>query len=238
LYKSGKKTTILVQGEYLNAQLTPDFGIGALDSGRVLPTTIPISRFHNVLWAYNNVKQGSGSFTIEHKLNEDWQLSFAGSAQKTDVDSYGAGLPNVVSKTGDWNRTLARAHSIEKDITTQLNVNGKFVTGNIIHQLLFGTDFTRVATRTDAFRITSNGTVVTTYDKINILDPSLYTRRNDIPDAAVTTATTAPSNRVGIYTQDFISLTKKIKVLAGNGSNKDLHQRYTDYHPWCSNYSL
>lgn len=215
LYKLGKKTTLLVQGDYLNAQLTPDFGIGTLDSGRVLPTTIPISRFHNVLWAYNNVKQESGSFNIDHKLSEDWQLTFAGSLQKTDVDSYGAGLPNIISKTGDWNRTLARAHSIENDIATQINLNGKFLIGKITHQLLFGTDFTRVKIQTDAFRITSSGTVVTTYDKINILDPSLYTRRNDVPDAAVATTTTSPSNRTGIYVQDFISLTKKIKVLAG-----------------------
>ncbi|MEI9959536.1 MAG: TonB-dependent receptor plug domain-containing protein [Ferruginibacter sp.] len=33
LYKIGKKTTLLVQGEYLDAKITPDFGIGTLDSG-------------------------------------------------------------------------------------------------------------------------------------------------------------------------------------------------------------
>ncbi len=215
LYKLGKKTTLLVQGDYLDAKLTPDFGIGTLDSGRAMPTTIPISRFHNVLWAYNNVKQSSASFNLDHKFNDNWQLTVGGSVQKTDVDSYGAGLPNVVSKTGDWNRTLARAHSVEKDFTTQINLNGKFSTGKITHQVLFGTDYTRVVTLTDAFKITSNGTVVTTYDKINILDPSLYTRRDDIPDAAVATTTTAPSNRVGIYVQDLVSLAKKWKLLAG-----------------------
>ncbi len=214
LYKLGNKTTLLIQGEYLDAKLTPDFGTGALDSGRVLATNIPISRFLNVLWAYNNVKQNSGSFNINHTFNENWQLTFAGSIQKTDVDSYGAGLPNVVSKTGDWNRTLARAHSIEKDFTTQLNLNGKFSTGKVSHQVLFGADFTRVITLTDAFKITSNGTVITTSDKINILDPGMYIMRNDIPDATVTTSTTAPSNRTGIYMQDFVSITKKIKALA------------------------
>ena len=215
LYKLGKKTTVIVETDYLHAQLTPDFGIGTLDSGRILPTTIPASRFLNVLWAYNHVKQQSGSFTITDSLTRNWQLNFAGALQKTDVDSYGAGLPNVVSKTGDWNRTLARAHSIEKDVTTQINLNGKFATGKILHQVLFGADFTRVTTATDAFKISSNGTVVTTYDKINILDPGLYTRRNDIPEAATTTTTTAPSNRAGVYAQDFITLTKKIKMLAG-----------------------
>ena len=66
----GKKTTLLVQGDYLNAQLTPDFGIGSLDSGRVLPTALPVSRFLNVLWAYNNVKQSSGSFNIDSYIKQ------------------------------------------------------------------------------------------------------------------------------------------------------------------------
>jgi iron complex outermembrane receptor protein len=215
LYKLGKKTTLLVQGDYLDAKLTPDFGIGALDSGRVLPTTIPRNRFQNVLWAYNNVKSTTGSFNLDHKINDNWSLAVLGSIQKTDVDSYGAGLPNTASKTGDWNRTLARAHSIEKDYTGQINLNGKFTTGRITHQVLIGADYARVVTQTDAFKITSGGTVVTTYDKINLLDPSLYTRRNDIPDAAVATTTTAPSNRVGIYAQDLVSITNKLKVLAG-----------------------
>ncbi len=216
LYKLGKNTTILVQGEYLNAHLTPDFGIGTLDSGRVIPTNIPVSRFINVLWAYNNVKQNSGSFNLDHAFNDDWKINFAGAVQSTDVDSYGAGLPNTLSNSGDWSRPLARAHSIEKDITTSVNLNGKSVTGNITHQILFGSDFTRVVTQTDAFKIISNGTLVTVYDKINILDPAtLAVPRTDIPDAAVTTTTTAPSNRVGIYAQDFVTITKKLKLLAG-----------------------
>ncbi len=110
---------------------------------------------------------------------------------------------------------MARAHSIDKDATTQLNLNGKFTTVSVTHQLLVGADFTRVTTLTDAFKITRDDTVVTVYDKINILVPDLYTPRNDIPDAALATTTTAPSNRVGVYAQDFVTLTKKIKLLAG-----------------------
>lgn len=215
LYKIGKSTTALIQADYLKASITPDFGIGALDSGRVLPTNIPISRFHNVSWAYNHIVQHSISLSINHVFNDNWQWNFAGSIQNTDVDAYGAGLPNTVNKTGDWNRTLARAHSIEKDATAQINLNGKFNLLGWKHQFLIGTDFTRIELLTDAFKITSNAVVVGIYDKINLLDPSLYVRRNDIPDAAVTTITTAPSNRFGIYTQDLISLTNHIKFLAG-----------------------
>lgn len=215
LYNFGKKTSLLVQGDLLDAKLTPDFGIGTLDSGRILPTTIPRTRFINVLWAYNNVKQHSASFELKHDLNENWNFNVAGSLQKTDADSYGASNPNTVSKTGEWTRTLARAHTIENDYTAQANLIGKFAIRKTIHQLLFGADATRVITETDAFKLTSNGSTVTNYDKINILDPEKYSPRADIPEAAVTTTTSAPGNRVGVYVQDFITVTSRIKLMAG-----------------------
>ncbi|MDE3249385.1 MAG: TonB-dependent receptor [Bacteroidota bacterium] len=215
LFKLSDKTSLLVQGEYLKANSTPDFGIGALDSGRALPTAIPISRFINTRWAYNHVTQHSVSFDLRHQFNDDWALSAAGVSQQTDVDSYGAGLPNTVAKNGDWRRPLARAHTVENLVTTQLNLTGRIKTGPLLHQLLFGTELTRIVTKTDAFRITRNGSVLTVYDTINILNPALYQQRTDIPDAALTTVTTAPGNRFGVYVQDYIHLTDRLKVLAG-----------------------
>lgn len=215
LFKLNDKTSLLVQGEYLKAQLTPDFGIGALDSGRALPAGIPISRFINTSWAFNNVNQHSLSFDLRHAFNEDWQLNIAGVTQQTDVDAYGAGLPNTVAKNGDWRRSLARAHTVENLVTTQLILTGKIKTGSILHQVLLGAELTRIVTKTDAFRITRNGTVLTVYDTINILNPALYQQRSDIPDAALSTVTTAPGNRLGVYAQDYIHLSNRLKLLAG-----------------------
>ena len=42
-----------------------------------------------------------------------------------------------------------------------------------------------------------------------------YVQRTDIPDAEATQRTTSPSHRLGVYVQDMISLTEKLKVLAG-----------------------
>lgn len=215
LYKIGKRTSILLEGDHLDGRSTPDFGIGALDSGRVLPVNIPISRFINVAWAYNHVKQSGGTVQLKHSMNDDWNIDLSAAIQQTKVDSYGAGLPNVVSRTGDWNRTLARAQTLERNISAQANLHGKFITGKIPHQLLFGADITRLVTNTNAYRITSNGTVVTNYDKINILDPSLYNQRTDIPDATLITETKAPVNRMGIYLQNLSGLNKKIKIMTG-----------------------
>ncbi len=218
LYKLGDKKTILVQGDYLKANLTPDNGIGSLNQNQdaVIPTNIPRSRFINTNWAYNNLTQTTGSTTIDHSFNQNWRLNFIASAQRTDVTSYGAAVPNnTIAPNGDWSRTLSRALTREDDYTGQLNLNGRFNTGSVGHQVLVGSDIVKVETVSNSFTITSGGKPVTTYDIINVLDPTKYVARTDIPDANAISRTTSPSYRLGYYAQDLISLTEKIKVLAG-----------------------
>jgi iron complex outermembrane receptor protein len=216
MYKFGKNSTLLVQGDYLNAQITPDGGVGLLDSGRVLTKAIPRSRFQNVSWAYNNVKQGSVSAEFRHTFNDQFSLNASASYQNTDVDSYGAGNLNTASPTGIVARPLARAHSIEKDYASQITLEGKFRALKIQHHFVTGADFTRVLTYTDAFDIYNpNGSRLKTYDTINLLNPLQYIQRTDIPTALKTTETKAPSNRAGLFVQDLITITKQLKLFAG-----------------------
>ncbi|MBC3786643.1 TonB-dependent receptor [Spirosoma utsteinense] len=218
LYKLGSKTTILLQGDYLKSNLTPDNGVGSLNQNQdaVIPATIPRSRFINTLWAYNKVDQASGSINIDHAFNTNWKLTAIGAAQDTKVSAYGAGIPNNnIAANGDWNRSLSRTQTSERNYTGQLNLNGRVSTGSIEHQLLAGTDLVGIVSTSNAFTITSNGVAVPIYDKFNILDPNKYERRTDIPDANAISRTTSPSVRMGLYAQDLISLTNKLKVLAG-----------------------
>lgn len=216
LYKLGQKTTVLLQGDYLKSDLTPDNGIGSLNLNQdaIIPD-VPRSRFINTPWAYNNVNQISGSLNIDHAFNNNWKLTAIASAQETKVTAYGAGVPNNnVSATGDWTRTLSRTMTSENNATGQVNLNGRFNTGAIGHQLLVGGDVVGIVTKSTAYTV-NYGTGKTAYDKINILNPSLYEARTDIPDATATTRTTSPSTRLGFYVQDLISLTDKFKLLAG-----------------------
>lgn len=216
MYKLGKASKLVVQGDYLNAQITPDGGVGLLDSGRVLTKAIPRSRFQNVEWAYNNVKQGSASAEFTHTFSDNYTLNASASYQNTDVDSYGAGNLNTASKTGVVARPLARAHSIEKDYAAQTSLQGKFSTGKIGHHFIAGADFTSVTTSTDAFNIyNADGSLLKTYDTINLLNPAQYIQRTDIPTALKSTTTKAPSNRAGVFLQDLVSITRGLKLFAG-----------------------
>jgi iron complex outermembrane receptor protein len=216
MYKFGDHSTFIVQGDYLKAQITPDPGVGLLDSGRVLSTVIPRSRFQNVTWAYNNVKQGSASAEFKHIFDNKYLLNASASYQNTDVGSYGVGNLNTASKTGIIARPLSRAHSIEKDYAGQVTVERKMKTRGMDHHFIAGVDFTSVVTYTDAFNIyDANGSNLKSYDTINLLDPSQFIQRTDVPAAVKTTETTAPSNRAGAFVQDLISLNHHLKLFAG-----------------------
>jgi iron complex outermembrane receptor protein len=215
LFNLDKKTTLLVEGDYLRESLTPDFGIGSLNNGRAIPTMVPRSQYINTSWAYSNMNQFSGMATLNHQFNNNWHLNAIISGQGTDIDSYQASLPNTVSATGDWNRGLARANTIENDYTGQLNLTGKFKTGSVSHQLLIGTDVTKVVNVTNGYSVAGQNISTYVYDKINTIDLNKYTQRTDIPTATDTSRTTAPVYRVGTYAQDLVSFTDKIKMLAG-----------------------
>lgn len=230
LFNLDKKTTLLIAGDYLRESLTPDFGIGSLNNGRAIPTMVPRSQYINTSWAYSHMTQFSGTATLNHQFDENWHLNSIFSAQGTRIDSYQASLPNIVSATGDWNRGLARANTVENDYTGQINLTGKFKTGSIGHQLLIGTDATKVLNISNGFSINGNNISSYVYDKINTIDLNKYTQRTDIPNAVDTARINAPVYRFGAYAQDLVSITGKLKVLAGlRWSWQQTYQTNIDY---------
>jgi len=216
LYKLGKKTTLLLQGDYLYSDFTPDNGIGILNQNMNAVIPASRSRFINFSWAYYKLQQTTASVTVDYKFSDNWKANFIAATQGTNVDAYGSNVPNAITATGDFSRSLSRTKTTEKDYTLQLNFTGNFNTAFFKHQLLIGADAVRVITGTNAFKFLSNGVEVSSaYDKINILDPTKSATRTDIPEARDTLLTTSPSNRLGFYIQDLISITEKVKVLAG-----------------------
>ncbi|WP_026063346.1 TonB-dependent receptor [Pedobacter arcticus] len=206
LYKLGAKTDVLVQADYLKYNNTPDFGIGTLNSK--IPTTIDRKSSFNTPWAYNKVDQTTTSVTVNHELRNNWDLNFITGYQNYDRDYFSTERIQAV-ENGDWDRKLTRANSIENYFNGQLNLTGKLKTGKISHQILMGTDADSYTTKTNGYA------AFATYDRVNILDPTKFTPRIDEPNAVLEKITKSPTYRYGIYAQDLISLTAKIKLLAG-----------------------
>jgi len=218
LYKLGEKTEILVQGDYMTHDFTPDFGIGTLGTatsagGKSISKDISRSTTFNTPWAYNEVEQTTTTATINHTFNDIWKLNVVGSYQAFDRNYFSTERIQAF-ENGDWARKLTRSKIGEDYYTGQINLNGDFKTGKIRHQLLVGVDAEQYMNISHAFKIESlkpDGS----YDIINLLDPNKYTARTDEPVTTMTTRTEAPTQRLGFYAQNLFSLSEKFKVLGG-----------------------
>ena len=228
MYKFGEKTDLLVQGDYLRSDITPDAGVGIINQNvdARLPDGISRSNFINAKWAYNITDQASASAVLNHRFSDQWRLNAIAGVMDTRVHGLGVAVPNgTIAANGDWTRNLAAVQTSERDYNAQLNLNGKFTTGPLTHQLLVGGDALRIVTNTGAaFAYTqldgtlvpvTRGTTNYKYDDINIIDRSKFAERTDGLFYNTGTNAVATSYRFGGYVQDLITIVPMLKVLGG-----------------------
>ncbi len=210
LVKIGAKTEVLLEGDFLKDERTPDFGVGAINYAIA---DVPRTQYIGVAWAKYKAEQKSATLTLTHHLNKNWQIKGSTSVQAYETSLFANTRPNsngnFVQTNGKWIRGLAKTNVEDEYYMGQLDLTGNFKIKSINNQILFGLDAEQFNTKTTAFA------TLLKYDSINILNPTLYKSRNDIPDLAKATLTLAPIDRFGIYAQDLLSLGSKIKILLG-----------------------
>ncbi|TRX20708.1 TonB-dependent siderophore receptor [Flavobacterium franklandianum] len=226
LFNVTNTTQITLQGDYLSADWTPDFGTGAI--GKEIAKVSRKSYF-GALWSNGQTKSTSASVLVNHDFNKNWMLNFNSSFQSYDRQSFGTERiqPNDEKNEilfGDTNRPLGKNKNLEQIFGNQLSLQGCFKTGSIKHQLFTGADWENsLATgytftfSEKAVSINNDGKyVVNYYDTINLFSYDPATQRKDIPKNVTNTRiVTTNTNRFGIYAQDLISFTEKIKLLVG-----------------------
>lgn len=210
LFKLGKKVDLLIEGDYLSDNRTADFGVGAINYALI---DIPRNRFLGVEWSNIKTEQKSISSTITFHINDNWQIRNVTSYQNFNNNLFANQRPNgnsqFIQANGDWIRGLQKTTIKEDYYLTQLDLTGKFNTGFMKHTLLFGADADKYVTDNTAYN------AVNRYDTVNVFDMNKYKARFDMPNMTPRTLTSSPINRIGIYVQDLISFTDKIKLLAG-----------------------
>lgn len=206
LFKVSDKTEITLQGDYLKDNWTPDFGTGIIGKEIV---DIPRNTYLGALWSNGQTKQASFSGLVKHDFNGKWKLNFNSSFQSYDRTSKGTERIQPAAN-GDWSRPLGQNKNLEQIIGNQISLQGNFTTGKIKHQLFTGIDLENSFAK--AYTFTFNPA---TYGSGTIFDFNNFDQGTGIPDATNTKIVKTETNRFGIYAQDLISLTEKIKVLAG-----------------------
>ncbi|MBC7749095.1 MAG: TonB-dependent receptor, partial [Methylotenera sp.] len=206
LFKVSNKTEIILQGDYLKDDWTPDFGSGIIGKEILV---LPRSTYLGANWSTGETKQATVSGLVNHNFNKDWTLNFNTSFQNFDRTSKGTERIQPVAN-GDWKRPLGQNKNQEQIIAEQLSIQGTFKTGQLKHQLFTGVDLENSFTEANTFTFSP-----TTYGGGNVFDFENFDQGGAIPNATNTRIVKIDTNRFGIYAQDLISLTEKFKVLAG-----------------------
>ncbi|RSK43595.1 TonB-dependent receptor [Hymenobacter perfusus] len=230
LVKIGSKTDFLLEGDYLKDDRTPDFGIGAINYR--IPD-VPRGRFLNTSWANIGTEQKSATATLTHHLNDTWQVRGVAAYQGFSNDLRSASRPSNVRDSvdvfsgvdkngkpikiltgssalyGNQVRGLQASETNEDYFLGQLDVTGKVQTGFLKHTVLVGMDADKYNTRAIAYN------AIGRYDSINVFNADRYAENSAVPNFTRNTRTYSPIRRVGVYVQDLIEITEKLKLLAG-----------------------
>ena len=207
LFVISPKTQITLQGDYLTADWTPDFGTGIIGT-KILD--LPRNNFYGSLWSNGNTKTASGSILLNHDFNKNWKLNFNSSFQNYDRRSKSTAQLATITDNGNWTRPLVQNKNLEQILGDQLSLQGTFNTGSVKHQLYTGVDWENsfATAYTYAFNPAN-------YDTINLFNFDPAAQRMDEPNARNSQIAKTETNRFGAYFQDLISVTEKFKILAG-----------------------
>jgi len=217
LFHLSDKTQITVQGDYLSADWTPDFGTGIYEKTIL---DLPRNEFFGALWSTANTKSASASMLFNHDFNKNWKLNFNSSYQSYRRTQTSTAQLSTIDANGNWKRGLTKADGSEQIFGDQLSLQGTFNTGSIKHQVFTGVDYeySFAPSYTFGFYATPNGTVAITTEAtpINLYNYDYSTQSSTIPyPTRATQLANTETQRFGAYAQDLVSITDKIKVLAG-----------------------
>lgn len=229
LFNIGKKSQLIVEGDYLINNFTPDFGIGSItnkDGSYSMNTLLPRNAFLGANWQYQDVKQASTNITFNHQISNNWSLNVITSYQNYTKDYFSTERVQWEYDKNNrlnWKRPLNKTYNEQNYTSFQANVNGEFNTGKINHKVLIGADSDYGAADSYTyFNPSNNKTYGTGYiygtgggNGILYLDDTSTWSSGNIPASAIQDRNRIRTRRVGIYVQDFISLSKEFKVLAG-----------------------
>ncbi|SEO78568.1 iron complex outermembrane recepter protein [Flavobacterium sp. CF108] len=217
LFHLSDKTQITLQGDYLSADWTPDFGTGIY--GKTI-LDLPRNEYFGALWSTANTKSSSASLLLNHDFNANWKLNFNSSYQSYRRTQTSTAQLSTIDVNGNWKRGLTKADAAEQIFGDQLSLQGNFNTGSIKHQIFTGVDYENSLAPSYTFGFYAPGKpadlLTTEATAINLNTYDYSTQSTVIPYPTRTTQlASTETQRFGAYFQDLVSINQYIKVLAG-----------------------
>jgi iron complex outermembrane recepter protein len=210
-WQIGERTDLTVNLEYTEDNDPYETGTVAIGDGIA---DIPLERVLNnpedtIEKDYLNI-----GYTFEHSFSENWQLrnQFRFISDNGINDEPSTYLDILDESTGSLDRYFFFSEEESKTYALYTNVRGRFNTGSVKHNLLFGVDVSRQESES-VYRTDFVSEFLT---PINIFDP-VYSAvpTPDVEDLPIIQDIGTTIDQLGIYAQDQIYFLDNLIVTAG-----------------------
>ncbi|MEH2191212.1 MAG: TonB-dependent siderophore receptor [Nostoc sp.] len=201
-WKIGPRTKLGLEFEYQNYNF--NFNYGFLPEPEFL--TLPRNRFlGEPNFSESNTRSTSFTYNFEHEFSDNWKFRQGFNIVQADLHTKSTFLFALEDDRRTGDRGLTKSDEANNNLTLQNEIYGKFNTGSIRHNLLFGVEVSRYKFQYDF----TDGDVTS----IDIFNPQY--RTNFVIPSSPTSGREYGSDNIGIYVQDFIEVLPNLKILAG-----------------------
>ncbi len=225
-FNIGEKTQIIVEGDYLKHEFTPDFGLGSIMDSKSgissLDTGLDKTTFLGEDWNNQTNQMATADIILNHQFNDKWYLNSVASYQNYTRDYFSVERVQwlydgtVPTSTPTWTRYLNKSYNEQNYTSLQFNINGEFATGSVNHKILFGADGDYGTADTYVYKDANGKLFGSSYaiGKWVLNNPASWTAYAE-PETSEARRVRVPTKRAGVYVQDFVELSKYFKILAG-----------------------
>lgn len=208
-WKIGKNTDLNFEFEYLNEDRSPSFGVPAIGDEIA---DVPLDRITNEPDDFGEEEYISAGYDLEHRFSKNWKLGNAFRFTQQNALLQTAFPFEIDEETGTVTRFWAEQPQDGESYSLQTNAEGKFATGKVDHEVLFGLDLNLAEDNfNDLIRLDEETPL-----ELDLFNP-IYgiSPRPDFDTLPLISDRETETRQLGLFAQDRLALGDKFFLLAG-----------------------
>jgi iron complex outermembrane recepter protein len=208
-WQIGDRTNLNFELEYLNEDRPPSFGLPAIGDEIA---NVPLDRITNEPDDVGEEEYISAGYDLEHRFNDQWKLRNAFRFTQQNALLETAFPFEIDEETVTVTRFWAVQPQEGESYSLQTSTEGKFATGKIDHEVLFGLDLNLTEDNfNDLIRLDQETPL-----ELDLFNPVYGTSpRPDFDTLPLISDRETETRRLGIFAQDQISFTDNFFLLGG-----------------------
>jgi iron complex outermembrane recepter protein len=208
-WQIGDRTNLNFELEYLNEDRPPSFGLPAIGDEIA---NVPLDRITNEPDDVGEEEYISAGYDLEHRFNDQWKLRNAFRFTQQNALLETAFPFEIDEETVTVTRFWAVQPQEAESYSLQTSTEGKFATGKIDHEVLFGLDLNLTEDNfNDLIRLDQETPL-----ELDLFNPVYGTSpRPDFDTLPLISDRETETRRLGIFAQDRVSFTDNFFLLGG-----------------------